>query len=256
MRKIILFFIFLSISFNSFCGIVVVSDLDDTIKIMNSGNTLSAGINALKKAKTFSGIKELFAGLKSYTNELYILSASPTILHKKIIKDLNSVEIYPKAIILKKWGKGEDKFEYKVREILNIIKNSPHDFIFLGDDVGKDPEVYAEIKKLFPEKVKGIYIHVINGRSLPFSLETYFSSFEVAVKEYQAGRMFLNDVRNVIDVESVEESTELVFPDFAVCPTDKKNWDWLKDTTFYKETLHLVDRYLNYCLTQNLFQAE
>jgi len=254
MKNLMIFFLFVTLSFQCLSGVIVVSDLDDTIKIMNSGNTLSAGINAIKKAKTFTGIKELFAGLKSYSTELYVLSASPRFLHKKIIKDLNSVEIYPKTIILKKWSKGESKFEYKMREILSIIMNSPDDFIFLGDDVGQDPEVYSAIRDLFPNKVKGIYIHVIKGRDLPLHLETYFSSFEVAVKEYQAGRMLLSDVRNIIQTENSVENTELVFPNFAVCPSDKNGWSWLKETIFYNEVFRLIDRYSSFCVAQGLFE--
>jgi phosphatidate phosphatase APP1 len=60
----------------------------------------------------------------------------------------------------------------KVRDVAKIlVKNPRQDFILFGDSTQRDPEVYREVKRLFPERVKAIIIHNARGDKTPSRFE-------------------------------------------------------------------------------------
>jgi len=242
-----IFLIIWSLSAQSFAGITIVSDLDDTIKISNSGSTIGAPINALKKTKVFAGIPEFFKNTKIYAEKLYILSASPTILHKRIEKSLKEKGIIHNGIILKRWSRFENRYDYKFKEIKNLMEQSSEQFILIGDDIGDDPEVYSEISRFYAGKVLAIYIHVIKNRPIPEDVIPYWLSYELAAREYLEGRMDEDQVQDVLNAVYKEHSFGVIFPSFAHCPQSKNTWNWLELTPFANEVSVMTSRFLSYC---------
>src|SRR5690606_40571613 len=103
----LLFCLFCSLSL--YARLVVVSDLDDTIKIINSGNEVEAARNALTTNLVFTAIPSFYQELARYTDELHILSAGPSLLRNKIINDLGIHNIEFKELELRKLSRWEDK---------------------------------------------------------------------------------------------------------------------------------------------------
>lgn len=225
-------------SFTISASVSIVSDLDDTIKITNSGDTVEGAINAALKSDVFSGITEFFMGAKNYSQDLYILSASPTILRLKIQSTLSKRHIPYKKLILKNAADQESKLSYKVREINKIMDESSEDFILIGDDVGQDPEAYAEIQRLHPERVLAIYIHVINNRTIPAGVK-YWTSFDLFLREFLAGRMSPSWVEKGLEMILKEKENDKIIPSFAHCPTDPIVWSWHQDSDYAVEALSL-----------------
>lgn len=244
--KTILFCLGLLLSFSTAASISIVSDLDDTIKITNSGEEIDGAINAVFTTNVFTGMPEFLNAARDYSSELHVLSASPLLLRPNITGLLSKKRIAFKSLILKNALMGESKFDYKVRELKKIFEKSSDDFILLGDDVGQDPEAYGHIQKLYPNRVLAIYIHVIKNRSTPAG-EKYWTSFDLFLKEFVAGRMNPGWVEKSIELLLQERSFSMIIPAFAHCPKSKTAFDWHLSTMFAQDAVPLTNKLLSSC---------
>jgi hypothetical protein len=249
MKKII-FILSLCLSSHLLASISIVSDLDDTIKITNSGDTVEGAINAALKSDVFTGMTEFFMAAKLYTNELHVLSASPTILRTKITMTLNKRNIDFDSLILKDPLKNETKFDYKVREIKKILQQSSDDLILIGDDVGQDPESYAEIQRLYPNRILAIYIHSIKNRQIP-SGHKYWTTFDLFLREFTAERMSPGWLEKGIEILLQERELTKIVPLFAHCPTEVSIWTWQLSSIYSEEAAKMMSKITTYCKVRN-----
>lgn len=220
MAKRLLVTIFLFIfSFNIFAEeIMVISDLDDTIKQTNVKNPGDAAYNALFTQKVFSGIPELFDSMKSYTDKLYVLTNSFNFFRYNIFKLLDKFDIQALEVSTRHLFRDKDGFKYKYEYIVDKMKETNGKVILMGDDNGKDPEVYAEVLKNYPDKVLSIYIHKVMNRKLPRGITSYITAFEIAVHEFEKGRMNLNDALVLGESSLNEFELKNIIPKFSYCP--------------------------------------
>ncbi len=229
-------------------GIIMIADLDDTIKIINSGNYVTISFNALLRNRIFTGMPEFLKESQLYSDGLHVVSASPWFIRKKIANSLDGSEIKYEAIVLKSFrGILESKYSFKVRTIREIIEATDDDIILLGDDVSHDPAVYDELVKLYPDRILASYIHVIKGKPLPESAIPHWTSFDVAVREYEAGRMNQESVFKIFETIMNEKKTSLIIPGFAHCPQDTSPWEWIKDSVFSEQASQISQKIVNYC---------
>lgn len=225
-------------------GTSILSDLDDTIKITQAGEA-----SDILGSDVFLGITEFFKGARNYSNELHILSASPSVLRSKIQRTLSKHAIQYKTLTLRS-NVFENKLDYKVKAIVGLMEKSQDDFIFLGDDLGQDPEVYAEIKARYPSRVLAVYIHVINGRPIHTDAELYWTSFDLFLREFIAGRMSAGWVEMMatkfLEANS-KDQMELIFPEKAQCPTTSAVWEWQMATVYQPEAFELASKLVQFC---------
>lgn len=240
MKTLILFGLLLSSS--AFASISIISDLDDTIKITEAGGNATDIVGS----DVYLGIPDFLNGTKAYTHELYILSASPTFMGPVVKKTLAKHGVKFKSLILRK-NVLEDKFSYKVRKIREIMDNSSDDFILMGDDMGKDPEVFVEIKRIYAHRILEAYIHVAKGRALPQGITTYWTSFDLFLREFTAGRMLNAPVAAFAQKILTEKDMTLVFPKLADCPKDASIWKWQSETLFQAESQEIIKKLISYC---------
>lgn len=235
-------FLLLLVSFTSHAGISIISDLDDTIKITEaSGNP-----EDLLGDKVYAGMPEFLQGARSYTESLVVLSASPAIIKSHVEKVLRKHKIAINDLILRK-NIFEDKFDYKVRKIEKVLENSQDDFILIGDDIGQDPEAYEEINRLYPGRILAVYIHVVHNRELPAGTVTYWTSFDLYLREFLAHRMTERQVIAGGARLMKELDMEMIFPKKAACPTDASVWEWQTRTIFSLPAQALTAKILATC---------
>jgi hypothetical protein len=235
--SIIAFFL----SFQLAASVLVISDLDDTIKITEAGEP-----EDFIGDKVYAGMPEFLHEVKEYAPRLFILSASPSLLRKKIESTLRKRGIRYEELILRK-NIFEDKFSYKVRKIKKILDSSSEDVLLLGDDLGKDPEVFLEIKRLYPARVLKSYIHVVNKRNIPSGTVTYWTSFDLALREFSSYRLDADSVERIFERLETEADLELIFPRKADCPTLSTTWEWQTQTIFMQDALRLSQRLTYFC---------
>lgn len=238
----ILLFTFLFLSFSAKAAISIISDLDDTIKITQA----SGDLGDLLGHDVYTGMPEFLKSARDYTSKLFVLSASPSFLRSKIINDFRQRGIKFEGLILRD-NIFEDKFDYKVREISRILDRTDDEFILIGDDWGDDPEVFEEIMRLYPGRVIESYIHVVKGRQIPRSVVTYWTSFDLYLREFEAARMKQSRVKTALKKISAEKDMELIFPKKADCPTENSVWEWQLVTTFAREAEALMGKLTSFC---------
>lgn len=195
--------------------ITIISDLDDTIKITNVGDTSDMIINGIFREKLFAGSVELYRALVPNNRPYYIVSGSIKYLRSRIEDTLDDNRMPKAEIILKELHDGNTR-DYKIRKIKKIISETSGSFILLGDDTEYDPDVLLAIKSEFPERVIGTYIRSIRGRTLEAPLKSYLTVYEVAYEEVKAGRM---DKAALPEIEEtlLKSKEKLLLPPYISC---------------------------------------
>lgn len=250
MKKLILTLLVL-FSLNSFAGIIIVSDLDDTIKITNSGKEIDGTINAVFTKNVFILIPEFLKAAGEYSNELHVVSASPSILRNKIEETFKKYDIQVDSLSLKNPLIRSTKIEYKAAVIKKLIDSTTDDFIFLGDDIGQDPEVYDEMMRHYPDRVLASYIHVVQDRKIPNSQIPYWTTYDLFLREYLAGRMQKSHVKMAAEKLLTDVDMKFVIPGFADCPKTPMVWLWQLPTIFFSESRELSKKLNRYCLSSH-----
>lgn len=195
--------------------ITIISDLDDTIKITNVGDTSDMIINGIFREKIFSGSVELYRAFVSSNRPYYILSGSIKYLRSRIEDTLDDNRMPKAELILKELHDGNTR-DYKIRKMRAIINETSGSFILLGDDTEYDPEVLLTIKSEFPDRVIGTYIRSVRGIKLEAPLTSYLTVYEVAHEEVKAGRM---DRAALQDIEEalMKSKEKLLLPPYVSC---------------------------------------
>jgi len=166
----------------------IISDIDDTFLISHSRRSFKKLFVLLSKnvqaRKPFDDVVKHYQLLSfasrvhplATNNIFFYVSSSEWNLYDMIVRfaELNGL---PKAILkLKKIKSGLDDFVmtgagehgHKLRKIQNIINFYPElQFILLGDDSQKDPEIYEQICSQFPANIRAVYIRQTRTRSKP-----------------------------------------------------------------------------------------
>lgn len=189
--KIVLLTFLLSINSLS-AKTLIVSDVDDTVKVTDVLNKRNMVYNALFSKAEFSGMSELYREMNLTDTTFFYVSGSPKLLEEKVGDFLEFNKFPQKANLILKQGVKTHTYDYKVEAITNLIKKmNPDKIILIGDDTEYDPEVYETISKIFPSRVESIYIRAIRDRELPKSgnIKNFFSAVEVAGLEVLKGNL-------------------------------------------------------------------
>lgn len=155
-------------------GISIISDIDDTVKITNYLVKKEFYKNTfLREFREVSGMKELFHKCRSEYGDCFFhyVSAAPYQLFEELNNFFERVG-FPQATYHLKRIRVKDKTllqlfadpkDYKLGQIEPILKTFPHrKFILIGDSGEKDPEVYAELYRRYPDQIEKIWIRNVN----------------------------------------------------------------------------------------------
>lgn len=155
----------------------VISDIDDTV--MHTGLTERAGMlrtTLLHNATTrlpFPGVAAFYRALHdgdgAVTRPIFYVSGSPWNLYDMIERFLTIQGIPPGPLFLKDWGIDEHKFiredtkRYKLARIEMLLRTYPAlGFVLIGDSGQEDPEIYAEVIRRWPQRIRAVYIRDVS----------------------------------------------------------------------------------------------
>lgn len=151
----------------------IISDIDDTIIQSDILKPLKMVANVLfkdeKKRVVFKGVEDLYQKLTRDKNPLFFVSGSSYNLYDMLSKFCRHNNIPKAPFIMRDLGIGDlqwikqDSSEYKQENIEKILKMYPElKFILIGDSGEKDPEIYLETAKNYPNQVLAIYIRHVH----------------------------------------------------------------------------------------------
>lgn len=149
-------------------GLSVVSDIDDTLKVTGAGDKKALIENTfLKEFEAVPGMPVFFDKWKQKGAEFHYVSASPWQLFKPLDDFLNLNRFPPGTLHLRAFSwKNRDFFslfespvKFKTQVITELLERFPkRKFILVGDNGGKDPEIYANIARSYPGQILKIFI--------------------------------------------------------------------------------------------------
>jgi phosphatidate phosphatase APP1 len=157
----------------------VISDIDDTVVTTNVGSTLSMLATVLlsnSHARTpFAGIAAFYRALHEGAtgdefNPIFYVSNGPWNLYGLLVEffRLNRIPLGP--LFLRDFGPrmalgAKRQASQKLQHIERILGTYPRlPFVLIGDSAERDPEIYSDVVKRFPDRVRAIYIRSIDPR--------------------------------------------------------------------------------------------
>ncbi len=144
----------------------VVSDVDDTILqtgVQRVGQMIRntfAG-SALTRA-AFPGAAELYRDLALTANPVFYVSSSPWNLHGFILSFLQHRGFPAGPVLLRDLlgtVKGREQKDVRIREVLDTHPQLP--FVLIGDSGERDPQIYADIVRAYPGRIRAVYIREV-----------------------------------------------------------------------------------------------
>jgi len=141
--------------------------------------------------KAFEGVVnhyELLAAsgqINNNSNPFFYVSGSEWNLYGLIVEFFRINQL-PKGVFLLSrlkrinqfWKSGQSELMTKLMRITRIIEDFPHlQFVLLGDDSQKDPEIYLSAVKHFPKKIFAVYIRCV-GDSISEKVQLIINEME------------------------------------------------------------------------------
>jgi phosphatidate phosphatase APP1 len=151
-------------------GFGVISDLDDTVVRSSATNLLKmAWIVVRNNAHTrlpFEGVGAFYEALRrgkegDSSNPIFYVSSSPWNIYDLLEDFLNVHGIPPGPLFLKDWsptvlGKHRNYKLGVIRNLLETYEDMP--FVLIGDSGEEDPEIYLQVLREHPKRIKTVYI--------------------------------------------------------------------------------------------------
>lgn len=156
----------------------IISDIDDTILVSEVTNKAKLLKNSLavppEARQAVAGVAALYARTAQQNpnpaaTPIFYLSASPKQLTDSLRRFL-AKNAFPRGVLMLKEVGHEsrdpltDQQNYKLGRIEAILQAFPDvQFMLIGDDGERDPEVYAEIARRYPQQISGVWIRRVSA---------------------------------------------------------------------------------------------
>jgi len=162
-----------------------ISDIDDTLKASQSNNKLVAALLSANTQSSIAGMSELYQHIEHSVNniEFVYISAAPYILLNDLHAEFLTEHNFPSGQLILR-ARFENSFDFKVREITNIIKNRKNitKLIMIGDNGQADARVFKKISKKFPSISSSSFIRqTYHKTSNPNFNTAYVSPIEICI---------------------------------------------------------------------------
>lgn len=155
----------------------IISDIDDTVLWSNVTSKLRmlrmlATSNA-RTRKPFKGVAAFYRALHdgpegNAGNPVFYVSSSPWHLYTPLVDFIESQTLPPGPLLLKELGvkslfAAGSHWEHKLAHIVQILDTYPHlPFVLIGDSGQQDPEIYREVVRRYPQRIRAIYIRSVD----------------------------------------------------------------------------------------------
>ena len=144
----------------------VVSDIDDTVVYSNVLSKwrmiLTIAFSNARTRKPFKGVGAFYRALHRGVNPVFYVSKSPWNLYAPLVEYLEVQRLPLGPLVLRDFGRRMNR-NHKAEAIEAILRTYPAlKFVLIGDSGEQDPEIYAEIVRRFPQRIRAIYIRSVD----------------------------------------------------------------------------------------------
>tara|TARA_B110001454_G_scaffold181094_1_gene174962 strand:- start:13779 stop:14639 length:861 start_codon:yes stop_codon:yes gene_type:complete len=173
-------------SISTLAQTMVISDIDDTVKISHVLNKGAALANTVQIKNHFYGMGELFTAVqKSNPDFSFVyLSAAPEKLMENLHVAFLKLNGFPTGEVVLRESIADKDFKVNAIRAL-IAQNLPQRLILIGDNGERDPYIYEQIRAEYPNIQTDIYIHQIYS---------YRARKEIGVPPQSAQRLFVTSI--------------------------------------------------------------
>jgi phosphatidate phosphatase APP1 len=148
----------------------VISDIDDTV--IMSGVTRKASmllrlaLSSARSRKPFKGVAAFYRALHAGANPFFYVSKSPWNLYEPLMEFFERQRLPMGPLLLRDYGRQmifrRGGTSHKTVEIERILATYPQlTVILIGDSGEHDPEIYSEVVRMHPDRVRAIYIRSV-----------------------------------------------------------------------------------------------
>ena len=186
-------------------GAIVVSDMDDTIKITNVNHPEAKRNTLVLPFKPVTGMPELYNAWKASDSRVHfhIVSAGPWQFHEPLRKfteeagfpaftwDMRSLDTTDPRTLISETVEADPQrlHNFKVPAIRALMTRFPKRHVVLvGDSGERDPETYAQILAEFADRVDAVFIRNVSEKDQTERYEKLFPTQSTAAKL----RVFVN----------------------------------------------------------------
>lgn len=167
MKSALISFLMLFVFTSAFSKTIVISDIDDTIKMTHVNMPFYEKLELIRNANrtnnSFWGMSTAYQELAKALRDVdfYYVSSSPSFMSKRYSEFLQASE-FPNGKLVQKDSLFGDGVQFKLDQITAIIEDVHPDQIILIGDIGEsDPEIYREIASRFPGISMKTFIHYV-----------------------------------------------------------------------------------------------
>ena len=193
----------------------VISDIDDTLLETGVVSKLKwkVLVNSLFKhaenRMAFAGAATIYSKLHQgisgeEANPIFYVSNSPWNLYRYLEYFLKHNNFPKGPILLRDFRTPFDKTKkrkvsHKEHEIKNIIKTYPNKkFVLIGDAGEHDIDIYLDIVKHYPDRIKAIYIRTVNHKKRMLRIQRLIKDYtNVPVLLFQESKEVLEHARKL-----------------------------------------------------------
>jgi len=144
----------------------VVSDIDDTVVASHVTSKvrmlLALALSNARTRKPFAGVTAFYRALHAGINPFFYVSKSPWNLYAPLAEYLEAQGLPEGPLFLRNLGlrMPRDHKCVAIAALLAMYRELP--FVLIGDSGERDPEVYRDIVRRFPGRIRAIYIRAVN----------------------------------------------------------------------------------------------
>jgi phosphatidate phosphatase APP1 len=144
----------------------IISDIDDTIVRTNVTRRvkmlLTVALTNAHTRKPFGGAAAFYRALHAGVNPVFYVSKSPWNLYPVLVDFLRIQGLPDGPLLLRDFGFRMEK-RHKEENIEAILATYPGmSFVLIGDSGEADPEIYREVVRRHPERIRAIYIRSVD----------------------------------------------------------------------------------------------
>lgn len=205
--------------------VIVISDIDDTIKISHVRNTPAKIVRGFLPYAVFPGMNYLYHTIGTQfrrANFYYVSAALKTVSFYMHSKTLEYAAVPPGELILRE---GQSKQDFKLSALRRILSsNSTKRVIMFGDNAEYDPIVYDQIRREFPQKRFLIFMRkaypdgnpILEGQ-IPFvsPLEVAKALNEAGMITFDKAKWLADRILKLAEQDIVETGGKRFFPKFT-----------------------------------------